>query len=109
MFTIVAIKAKQFPIASVERIIVVVVVPVVDRQFTQVFAVEFARTPAAYPGIHFQCSFAVRILPCSPLPVCLRYDLVKFVGFLHVSAVFPDEMFLSLFRSNYASLHRGVN
>ena len=43
MLTVVAIDAQQFPVASVGRIVIVVVVPVMDGQLTQIDAAELAR------------------------------------------------------------------
>jgi hypothetical protein len=48
---VVAIDAEQLPMAAVGRIIVVIVVLVMDRQFTKLFAAELAAAPGTDPGI----------------------------------------------------------
>ena len=55
----VAIQAKQFPVAAVGRVVVVVAVLVVDFQELQVAVVELAGAAAAHPGEQFQCLGAV--------------------------------------------------
>lgn len=59
MFVFMAIHTQQFPVAAIGWIIVVVMVPMVDGEFPQVFAIELAATPATDPGIHFECLFPV--------------------------------------------------
>jgi hypothetical protein len=63
---VVAIKAEQFPVASVGRIIVVVVVPVVDRELTQFLSFEFPTAPTTYMGKVLQRLLAVALLPKFP-------------------------------------------
>jgi hypothetical protein len=57
----------------------VVMVAMVDGQFTQVVAIELARTPAAYPGVHFERPFAIIIFPRAPLTMSTCNDLVQFI------------------------------
>ena len=56
-----------------------VVITVMNGQFAQVIAVEFARTATANPGIHFKRPAAVTLLPLLPLSVSLRDDAIQFV------------------------------
>jgi len=63
MLVVVTVKAEQFPVAAVGRIIVVVVIPVVYRQLAQFFALEFAAAPAADMGEELQGLFTVPGLP----------------------------------------------
>jgi len=70
VLVIVAVQAKQLPIASVGRVVFVVVVSVVHRELVQIFKGKFARTTATDPGIDLE-----RLLPIAlfaPLPVSSR-------------------------------------
>jgi len=51
MFVAVAVKAKQLPVATVGRVVVVIVVLVMNGQFTQVRARKLAAAPTADPRI----------------------------------------------------------
>ncbi len=59
VFIIVAVKAQQFPIAAVRGIIVMVVVLVMDREFAQFPACEFAAAPGTDVRMHFERLFAI--------------------------------------------------
>lgn len=59
MFVIVTVDAKQLPVTAVWRVIVMVVVPVVDSQFTKFFTFEFSDTPGTHMGKKFQRLFPV--------------------------------------------------
>ncbi len=48
-----AVNAQQLPIAAVRRIVVMVVVLVVDRQFPQAFAFKLTAAMPADPGKQF--------------------------------------------------------
>ena len=61
VLVVVAVEAEQFPIAAIRRIVVVVVVPMVHRQFAQIAVGEFARAAAADPGVDLQRLFAVAL------------------------------------------------
>jgi hypothetical protein len=58
-----AVNAQQFPVAPVRRIVVMVVVPVVNREFVQPLAVKFPAAMAADPGKKFQRPFPVGVFP----------------------------------------------
>ncbi len=62
VLVVVAVKAEQFPVAAVGRVVVVVVVLVVDREFAHVGVVEFTRAPPADPRKQFQRLAAVTLL-----------------------------------------------
>ncbi len=47
MLIVVAIKAKQFPVAAIRRIVVVVVVFVMNGKFAQILAAKFAPATGA--------------------------------------------------------------
>ncbi len=53
MLVVMTVETEQLPIAAIGRIIVVVVVPVVNCQFTQFFTLELARASATDMGKEF--------------------------------------------------------
>ena len=59
MLVIVAVNAEQFPVAAVGRVVVVIVVPMVHRQFAKLLAFEFPDTSGADMGEEFQGPFPV--------------------------------------------------
>jgi hypothetical protein len=59
----VAVDAQQLPVAAVGRVVVVVVVPVVDRQFPEPFSRKLPPAAAADPGKELEGPFAVALLP----------------------------------------------
>ena len=72
---VVAVKTQQFPVAAVRRIVIVVVILVMDSEFTKFFACEFAPASCTYPWIHLE-----RLLPIGFLPtLSLGNDLVHLV------------------------------
>ena len=54
VLVVVAVDAKQLPVAAVKRIVVVVVIAMMDRELAQILPGEFTRTPSADPRIHLQ-------------------------------------------------------
>ena len=54
MLVVMAVKAQQFPIAAIRRVVVVVVIAMMDGELAQVGAREFPRTPTADPWIDLQ-------------------------------------------------------
>ena len=50
---VVAIDTQQFPVAAVGRIVIVIVIPMMNRQFPQLFPFKFARTTATHMGEKF--------------------------------------------------------
>src|SRR5690606_30770279 len=62
VLVVMAVHAQQLPVAAVGRVVVVVVVAVVDRQFLHVGAGELARAAAADPRVHLQRPLAVAFL-----------------------------------------------
>ena len=51
MLIVVAIKAKQFPVAAIRRVVVVVMVFVVNGELPQVLAAKFAAAALVDPGV----------------------------------------------------------
>ena len=78
MFLVVAVKAEQFPIATILWVVVMVVVFVMDGEFTQIFKLEFPCAASAYPGKKFQCLFAVALLPFFLIASGFGHDAVEF-------------------------------
>ena len=63
VFVIVAVEAQQFPVAAIQRVVVVIVITVVNCQLTQIGARERSGAPATYPRVDFQCPLAIRLPP----------------------------------------------
>jgi hypothetical protein len=82
MFVIVAVKAEQFPIAAVGRIVVVIVVAVMDSQFTNVDLGKFAGAPAADPWIDLQGPLAVALFALFGGTTGVGDDTVKLAGII---------------------------
>ena len=61
MLIVVAVEAQQFPVAAVGWIVVVVVIPMVDREFMKVSAREFAPASSADPRIHLERLFPIAL------------------------------------------------
>ena len=59
VFVVVAVETQQLPVAAVGWVVVVVMILVMNGEFTQPFPAEFPTTPGADPGIHFKCLFPV--------------------------------------------------
>lgn len=72
MFVVVAVEAQQFPVASVGRIEIVVVVAVMDSQLMAVGVSEFTCAAPADPRVHFHRLLAIAKIPlvCSTYGVC---------------------------------------
>jgi hypothetical protein len=49
---VVTIETQKLPVAAIGRIVVVVVVLVMDRKLTELFAGKFASATRTEPGIH---------------------------------------------------------
>ena len=64
---VVAVDTQQFPVTAVRGIIIMVVIPVMDRKFTKSFACEFTSTPRADPRENLKRSLTIGILPTLPV------------------------------------------
>src|SRR5690606_30892582 len=62
VLVVMAVHAQQLPVAAVGRVVVVVVVAVVDRQFLHVGAGELAGAAATDPRVHLERPLAVSLL-----------------------------------------------
>ena len=76
MLVVVAIDAEQLPVAAVRGVVVVVVIAMVDGQFLQVFACEFARATPANPWVHFQGARTIALFALIALGVCPCNDSI---------------------------------
>jgi hypothetical protein len=68
MFVIMAVDAEQFPITAVGRIVVVIMIDVVHRELSALFALEFTPASGADRGEKFQGLFPVSRLAFLLLP-----------------------------------------
>lgn len=74
------INTQQFPITAINGIIVMIVVAVMNRQLLQIFLIELSGASSAYPGIHFQRSATVTLLPLFPGKASLRNNAIELAG-----------------------------
>lgn len=58
---VMAIETKQFPVASIRGIVVVIVVSVMDGQFPEIAMCEFSTTTTANPGVQFESTFSIAL------------------------------------------------
>ena len=77
MFVLVAIDAKQFPVAAIERIVVVIVIFMVHCQFAQAHTGEFATAATADVWIDFERPIAIRCFALAAVPARFGYDAVE--------------------------------
>jgi hypothetical protein len=76
---VVAIEAEQLPITAVRGIVVVVVVPVVDRELTKLFAGKLPSAPATDMGENPERPLPIGLFPQFPFPSGLGYDTVNLI------------------------------
>ena len=89
MLVIVAVDAEQLPVAAVGRVVVVIMIPVVDRQLAKLLAFEFPDAPCADMGEKLQGLFPVSGLAqlfflahlCNDLGISLFFRLVHITPF----------------------------
>lgn len=60
---VVTVEAEQLPVASVRRIVIVVVILVMDRELVQLFTIEFASAVRTDPRKYFECMFSMALVP----------------------------------------------
>lgn len=63
MLIVVAIQAKQLPIAAVERIVIVVVILMMDGKFPEPLALELASAARANPGKELEGALTIALHP----------------------------------------------
>jgi len=79
VFVVMAVEAQQFPVAAIGRIIVVIVVPVMNRQFAQIGVFEFAAAATADPGIDLERLLSITLFAHCSSPAGLSHYAVQFV------------------------------
>ena len=89
MLVVVAVQAKQFPVAAIGRVVVVIVVAMMDRQLAQVGAREFACAAAADPRVDLQRQIPVVLLARFRVAACVGDDPVQLarVGRFHSALI----------------------
>src|SRR4029078_9383557 len=70
---------------AIRWIVVVVMVPVMDRQLAQIRTREFASAPAADPGIYPERLLPVSLFALGGRPACLGDDAIELAGVFHVA------------------------
>ena len=82
VLVVVAVHAQEFPIAAVRRVVVVVMVAMMDGEFSQILTGEFTRASPANPRIHLERLGAIVLLAEQRLASCLGHDLIQLVATL---------------------------
>jgi len=77
MLVVVTVKTKQLPVTAVWRIVVVIVIPVVNRQLMKILPSELTRASPAYPRVKLQGAFAVISLSLFAVAPRLGYESVQ--------------------------------
>ena len=67
MFIVMAIEAQQLPVAAVGRVVVVVVILMMDREFTELLSGKFASAPGADPGKELERTLPVALFTLQPV------------------------------------------
>jgi hypothetical protein len=62
VLVVMTVETKQFPVASVGRIVVMVMIFVMDRELAQLLAVEFSSAVPTDPWKHFERLFPIGLL-----------------------------------------------
>ena len=78
VFIVMTVDTEQLPVASVRRIVVVVVVPVMDREFTKFFAFKFATASPADPGKKLERFLPITLFPLLAITPGFGNNLVHF-------------------------------
>ena len=93
MLVVVAVDTEKLPVAAVGRVVVMIVVPVVDRQFAKLLAFEFPDASGADMGEKLQGLFPVSGLSQLFFLAQLCDDLLIFL-FLRSRHDDPLEVFI---------------
>lgn len=75
---VMAVEAKKFPIAAIRRIVVMIVVTMMHRQFAQIGLSKGTGAATTNPWIDLERLIAIRFLTIFGRLACLRDDTVKF-------------------------------
>lgn len=82
MFLIVTIDAEEFPVAPIERIVLVIVVFVMNSEIAQSFAGKFATASAANMRKQFECAVPISGSAKFLVPLCFCHYLIQSPAFL---------------------------
>lgn len=77
MFIVMAVNAKIFPVAAIQRVVVVIVVLVVNREQMQILAGERAPAATAHPRVNLERQFAISAQAIIPIPPRPCNDFVE--------------------------------
>jgi hypothetical protein len=88
VFIVVAIKAQQFPVAAIGRVVVVVVVSMMHRQLAQVGMREFAGTTAADPRIDLEGALPIALFALLGVAARVSHQPVEFARVVGIHVVF---------------------
>src|SRR5690348_11982786 len=91
VFVVMAVQAQQFPVASIRRVVVVIVISVMDCQFAKVGASEFARAATTDPWIDLERLFPVALFALRSSTTSVRHDAVQLVRVRRTHAVISFE------------------
>ena len=94
-----AINAQQLPVAAIERVIVVIVILVVHRQFAQTHAGELTAASSANVRIEFHGAFTVSRLALAAVPARFGDDsietrLIRVGRFRHIQYLYDRDGFV---------------
>ena len=78
VFVVMTIHVQQLSVASVLRIIVVIMDPVMHGQLMHIFASKLTRTPTAYPGVHPERLFAIPAFSLQAIPLRFGNHAVQY-------------------------------
>ena len=77
---IVTIETQEFPVATVGRVVVVIVVLVMDRQLAKILRGKFASAPGTNPRVELERLLPIALIPLLLVATGLRNDRVQLVG-----------------------------
>ena len=63
MFIVMTVQTQQLPVAAVGRIVVMIVIFVMNREFTQFILFNFPCAPGADPWEKFERPFSIALCP----------------------------------------------
>ena len=78
----VTVDTQQLPVIAVRRIVVVVVILVMDREFSNFSPREFSPAPGTDPRKNLERSLPIGLLPTLLVAPSLGYNLVRLLGLL---------------------------
>ena len=76
---VVTVETQQLPVATVGRIVIVVVVLMMDRELAKFLALKIAPAPRTDPGIDLERLLPITLLPLLPVAPGLGYNPVESV------------------------------